>query len=466
MKVQQIIVAIGLFTLFACTLKQSTQLIIINETGNTESIEQIIEIDSVWAGHPVGFCLYSHENRQYIAYYNANRNLVVGQRNLDDKNFELYLMSPTSRETAGGTSTVLGWDSHNYLTIGIDKDGFIHLSGNMHVNPITYFKSTRPNDISTLAQETELVGTHEKRCTYPHFMLTKEGRLLFHYRDGGSGNGNEIYNIYSCETKKWSRMLDVPLTDGQGLMNAYQTQPTVMEDGWYHVYWVWRDSPDCATNHDLSYMKSPDLKNWFNAFGEKVELPATLDKKLLIVDPIPVNGGIINLAAKLCLNEDNNTVFAYHKYDSIGNLQFYTAQVNDKKWIYKQVTNWDYRWEFSGNGSINTEVRIKDFNQRNDGNYEIDYWHIKYGNGTVLLNDKFENIGEVLKPKPFGSDIDVEGEFPGLLVQTKGEIGKVIEEDIRYVLKWETLDNNRDRARPKPWPKPSQLYLYKLKKTK
>ena len=466
MKVQQIILAIGLFTLFACTLKQSTQLIIINETGNTESIEQVIEIDSVWAGHPVGFCLYTHGNRQYIAYYNADRNLVVGQRNLDDKNFELYLMSLTSRETAGGTSTVLGWDSHNYLTIGIDKDGFIHLSGNMHVNPITYFKSTRPNDISTLAQETELVGTHEKRCTYPHFMLTKEGRLLFHYRDGGSGNGNEIYNIYSCETKKWSRMLDVPLTDGQGLMNAYQTQPTVMKDGWYHVYWVWRDSPDCATNHDLSYMKSPDLKNWFNAFGEKVELPATLDKKLLIVDPIPVNGGIINLAAKLCLDEDNNTVFAYHKYDSIGNLQFYTARVNDKKWIYKQVSNWDYRWEFSGNGSINTEVRIKDFNQRNDGNYEIDYWHIKYGNGTVLLNNKFENIGEVLKPKPFGSDIEIEGEFPGLLVQTKGEIGKAIEKNIRYVLKWETLDNNRDQARPKPWPKPSQLYLYKLKKTK
>jgi hypothetical protein len=161
MKVQQIILAIGLFTLFACTLKQSTQLIIINETGDTESIEQVIEIDSVWAGHPVGFCLYTHGNRQYIAYYNANRNLVVGQKNLDDENFELYIMPPTRRETAGGTSTVLGWDSHNYVTIGIDKDGFIHLSGNMHVHPITYFKSKHANDISTLVQEMELIGSKE-----------------------------------------------------------------------------------------------------------------------------------------------------------------------------------------------------------------------------------------------------------------------------------------------------------------
>jgi len=464
MKAQQLILAIGFLTIFTYSLAQTTQEISIDETGNTEFIEKTIEIDSVWAGHPVGFCLYTHDNRQYIAYYNADRNMMVGQRNLDDENFQLHVMPLTPRETAGGTSTVLEWDSHNSLTIGIDKEGFIHVSGNMHVDPITYFKSTQPNDITTLVQETEMVGRQEKRCTYPNFMLTKEEELIFHYRDGGSGNGNEIYNRYSCENKDWSRMLDVPLTDGQGLMNAYQTQPTLMKDGWYHVYWVWRDTPDCATNHDLSYMKSPDLKNWFNAFGEKIELPATLDKTSLIVDPIPVNGGIINLAAKLCLDENNNPVFAYHKYGPSGNLQFYTAQLADKKWIYKQVTDWDYRWEFSGRGSINTEVQIKDFAKRDDGNFEIDYWHIKHGNGTILLNDNFEAIGKISKPEPFESTIKIEGDFPGLLVQTSSDIGKAKEENTRYVLKWETLDRNRDRPRPKPWPEPSRLLLYKIGK--
>jgi len=438
--------------------------IIIDETNASESIEQVIEIDSVWAGHPVGFCLYTHGNRQYITYYNAERSMVVGQRNLDENEFSLHVMPRTSRETHGGTSTVLGWDSHNSITLGIDKEGFIHLSGNMHVNPITYFRSEKAHDISTLKQEMTLVGPNEERCTYPHFMLTKEGELLFHYRDGGSGNGNEIYNIYDCETKTWSRMLDVPLTDGQGLMNAYQTQPTVMSDGWYHVYWVWRDTPDCSTNHDLSYMKSPDLKHWYNAFGEPFDLPATIDKRLVIVDPIPVKGGIINLAAKLCLDDNNKPVFAYHKYDSAGNLQFYTAQIQGEEWVYKQVTDWDYRWEFSGNGSINSEVRIKDFNKRDDGRYEIDYWHIKYGNGTILLNDKFESIGKVLKPEPFGANLEIEGTFPGLEVRTTGDLGAAEDESTRYVLKWETLNRNRDRPRPEPWPKPSQLYLYKLVK--
>jgi len=443
--------------------QQPDKDVIIDETSNTIAIVETISIDSVWAGHPVGFCLYTYGNRQYIAYYNANRNTVVGQRNLDEDKFELHIIPPTARETAGGTSTVLGWDSHNFLTLRIDKAGFIHLSGNVHVDPLTYFRSSKPNDISTLEQIFEMVGTEEKRTTYPHFMMTKENELLYHYRDGGSGNGNEIYNTYSVEDKKWSRLLDVPLTDGQGLMNAYQTQPTIMKDGWYHMYWVWRDTPDCSTNHDLSYMKSPDLKNWYNAFGEKFELPVTIDKKLVIVDPIPPNGGIINLAAKLVLDVENRPVFVYHKYDEIGNLQFYTAQIQNKKWIYKQVTDWDYRWEFSGNGSVNNEVKIKSFDKRADNKYEIGYWHIKYGNGTLLLNEVFERIGQVLKPEPFGDDLEIEGTFPGLEVRTTEDLGKANDSNEQYVLKWETINRNRDKPREKPWPEPSQLYLYKLK---
>ena len=439
--------------------------VVIDETDRTETIVQKIEIDKVWAGHPVGFCLLTKENRQYIAYYNANRNMVVGQRNLNEDNFELYLLPPTKREEAGGTSTVLDWDSHNFVTLGIDKEGFIHLSGNVHVNPLTYFRSEKPNDISQMKQIFEMVGTEEKRTTYPHFMLTKEGELLYHYRDGGSGNGNEIYNIYDTKTKSWKRLLDTPLTDGQGLMNAYQTQPTVMKDGWYHIYWVWRDTPDCSTNHDLSYMKSPDLKNWYNASGEQIQMPATIDDQSLIVDPIPVKGGIINLSARLVLDDDNQPVFAYHKYDPEGNVQLYTAQLKNDEWIYKQITDWDYRWEFSGNGSINTEVRLKDFRKRDDGCYELGYWHIKYGNGTILLNDKFERIGKVLKPEPFGNRLQAKGDFPGLLVQTGGDLGESQEEDIRYMLKWETLNPNRDRPRPNPWPEPSWLVLYKIKAT-
>jgi len=458
-----IFIIVNLFFCFASCSQKDRKPIIIDETDNTETVVQKIIVDKVWAGHRVGFCLLTHGDRQYIAYYNANRNMVVGQRNIDSPKFNLTILPATLRQTAEGTSTVLGWDSHNSVTLGIDTAGYIHLSGNMHVNPITYFRSTKPNDISTLVQEMKMIGTNETRCTYPHFMNTREGELIFHYRDGGSGNGNEIYNIYSCTTKQWTRLLDKPLTDGQGLMNAYQTQPTLLADNWYHVYWVWRDTPDCSTNHDLSYIRSPDLKNWFNAYGEPVALPVTLNNKSVIVDPIPVKGGIINLSASLCFDDKGKPIFAYHKYDPSGNLQFYTARLSGKSWKIKQLTNWDYRWEFSGNGSINNEVRIGAFKNRGNGLYELNYDHVKYGNGTFLLNDSMEICGEVKKPKALAKITKLEGTFPGLEVRTTNDLGKIEETGIRYILKWETLPANRDKPWPKPWPKASNLYLYKLK---
>ncbi len=444
--------------------KNTKQPIIIDETANQETIDQVIPIDKVWAGHPVGFCLLTHGNRQYIAYYNADRNMVLGQRNLDDDQFELHVMPATARETHGGTSTVVGWDSHNYVTMAVDKEGFVHLSGNMHVHPLTYFRSTAPNDISNMEQIMEMVGSEEKRCTYPIFIKDRNGELIFTYRDGGSGNGNQIYNSYDCTGKSWSRLLNAPLTDGKGLMNAYISKIALMEDDWYHTYWVWRDTPDCATNHDLSYMKSPDLKNWYDAFGAKITLPATLDQRSLVVDPIPVKGGIINLAAKLCLDDQNRPAFVYHKYDLAGKLQFYSAWLKGKKWQYTLLTDWDYRWEFSGNGSINSEVVIRDFYKRPDGYYAVDYWHSKYGEGTLLLNKNMSTVGKVLKPPVFKETIKLEGSFPELLVQTSEDIGDDGEASVRYILKWETIPRNRDKPRPEPWPGPSQLYLYKLKK--
>lgn len=456
------LLAIAVFGIISCSEKVPDGPVIIDETDQQKSVQQKILIDSVWAGHPVGFTLMTHGDRQYIAYYNKDRHMTVGQRNLSDEKFQLHTLPVFDREEGKGTSTILVWDSHNSVTFAVDKEGYIHLSGNMHVHPLTYFRSTKPYDITTLVQEPGMVGTNEDRCTYPNFMTTKEGDLIFHYRDGGSGNGNEIYNIYNTESGNWERLLDSPLTDGQGLMNAYASQPKLLEDDWYHMYWVWRDTPDCETNHDLSYIKSLDMKSWYNAFGKMIPMPVTFDQKSVIVAPVPAGGGIINLAAKLVLDEEHNPIMAFHKYDEEGNLQFYVTWIENEKWRTKQVTDWDYRWEFSGRGSIVFEVRLGDFNRRSDGNYELGYSHVKYGEGTILLDGQLNPIGEVLKPASFIAEQQPEGNFPGLLVRTAADKGAPSDGNT-YLLKWETLPQNRDRPHPEPLPGPSALYLYTLK---
>ena len=50
------------------------------------------------------------------------------------------------------------------------------------------------------------------------------------------------------------------LTDDEGLRNAYFDGPHEGPDGGFHLAWVWRESPDAATNHALSDARSSNLR--------------------------------------------------------------------------------------------------------------------------------------------------------------------------------------------------------------
>ena len=54
--------------MFSCDKKKSGE-VVVDERDQTESVIEIIKIDSVWSGHPVRFSLYTHDESQYIAYY-------------------------------------------------------------------------------------------------------------------------------------------------------------------------------------------------------------------------------------------------------------------------------------------------------------------------------------------------------------------------------------------------------------
>lgn len=212
--------------------------------AQTYRISQRLAIDSVPSWFPVGFCLLTHGERQYVAYYDAEHRMVVAARSLDEGVWQKAVLP-----------SEVGWDSHNYVTLAVDDQGEIHLSGNMHGDPLIYFRTARPGDIETFERR-EMTGVDEERCTYPRFLDSADGTLLFTYRSGGSGNGRRLYNEYDLETRSWSRFLDSPLFDGEGERNAYPQGPARGPDGFFHVVWVWRDTPDCATNHHLSHARS------------------------------------------------------------------------------------------------------------------------------------------------------------------------------------------------------------------
>lgn len=55
------------------------------------------------------------------------------------------------------------------------------------------------------------------------------------------------------------------------------------------------------------------------------------------------------------------------------------------------------------------------------------------------------------------------GRFPGLVIRRESDLGSCGEQGVKYLLVWETLGPNQDRARQPPLPEPSALRLYKLK---
>jgi hypothetical protein len=421
---------VGLFILFLVVLPAAPR---------------VIDISPVWSGHPAGFDLLTQGDRQFVAFYDDQRRMTIGSRALNSTQWKLVRLP-----------SQIGWDSHNYVTMAIDNAGYIHVSGNMHVHSLIYFRSSKPLDIDSFEELNRMTGKEEARCTYPVFFRGPANELIFRYRDGRSGSGNEMYNVYDEKTRQWRRLLDQPLTDGQGRMNAYPSGPVRGPDGYFHLVWVWRNTPDCSTNHDLSYARSKDMVHWETSAGKPLSLPMRVDTAE-IVDPVPVKGGIINGCARVSWDSKKRPLITYHKFDENGKTQAYCARIENGKWKSYVLSDWDYRWYFEGGGSIPFEIHLGGVSVVGGGKLALDYTHPKSGSGRIIFDESTMKpiAKEPSQPRPWPAALDKpESEFPGMSPKFL-QHGK-------YLLRWETLGPNRDRPREGPLPGPSMLRLYEL----
>ena len=416
-------------------------------------IQRAVMVDAlvvaqVWSGHPVDFALLTCQPHQFVAFYDDQRQLTVARRRLDERRWTFVKLPD-----------VTGWDSHNSIALAADDDGCLHVSADMHVAPLKYFRATKPWDVATLTRVEQMVGHEENRCTYPGFLRGADHEFLFTYRDGGSGNGNQIYNVYDPQSKTWKRFFDQPLTDGEGRNNAYFNGPVKGPDGWYHLAWVWRATPDAATCHDLSYARSKDLRHWETSAGKPLSLPIKL-KDSEIVDPVPQRGGILNSNVKLGFDNLRRPTISYFKYDMHGNTQPFVARLEDGRWTQHQITDWPYRWDFGGGGTLRDEVSISGVRTEPDGQLTESFDHVEFGHGTWLLDPQtLHAIGRVEQQETPPEVGKVEGTFPELKVHWMKDSGESGVPGLYYQLRWETLGANRDKPRTGPVPPPSILRL-------
>ena len=204
------------------------------------------------------------------------------------------------------------------------------------------------------------------------------------------------------------------------------------------------------------------MKTWETGQGQKIELPITIDEGRVVVDPVPVDGGMINMNQSLGFDHQGRPIVSYHKHDTEGKTQIYNARLEDQQWQVYQVTNWDYRWDFQGNGSISAKIRVGPVRPELNGSLRQSYSHIEMGSGVWQLNpNTLEPAKTIYQPTDsLPPEItEIRGNFCGLTVQTRRGRGQSLS---RYdLLRWETLSRNRDRPRDVA-PPASQLTLYSL----
>lgn len=412
-----------------------------------------LDIAPVWSGHPVGFALLTHGDQQYAAYYAADRRLTVIQRTLGQKEWRTTILP-----------TTLGWDSHNYVTMALDRDGYIHLSANMHVTPLIYFRSTKPFDASTLVRVASMTGQNELRCTYPVFSLSPEGDLLFEYRSGSSGSGDTFRNRYNEKTKTWTPLTDQPLFHGGTARNAYPIHMLLGPDGWYHEVWVWRESPWAETNHDLSYVRSHDLVHWQTAGGKPVELPIHFGTPGIVVDDAPIRGGMINGSQSIGFDQNGKLVISYIKYDADGNTQLYFARFLNGAWTSVQASHWNWRWAFYGGGSLGGPGVMPSALKVVDGKLSVEVRHASYGDVVYQVDPQTMKLIGDPTPAPAAAHDELAAQYmppadSKLQARFANDLGGHEAGGATYRLMWATLDANRDQPRPEGAPPPTMLRL-------
>lgn len=400
--------------------------------------QRLEAVDRVWAGHDAAYALVVTADRIYVGYYDAARQLSVASR---------------PRGSSWWTYTRLpswvGWDSHNNIAMAVDSAGQLHVAANMHNDPLVYFRTSTAGDVRTLARAPVMTdATSERSMTYPAFLKDAAGRLIFKYRDGGSGRGREICNV--LDGGGWRRLTDAPLVDGEGKRSAYFVGPVLGPDGWFHSSWVWRDTPDAATNHDLSYARSQDLVHWERSDHTPLPLPIRLDTAE-IVDPVPVRGGMINNNTPTGFDALGRPVIAFHKFDAAGNTQVFVARREGRRWQVLQASDWKgFRWDFGGPGSLDFRLRV----------------------GTPVVDGKLLRVPVVRDGKPIDLLLDGEtlkraGERPAVRLADRlrariavpaGMQLNTVEDASGMAIAWATLPPNRDLPRDDV-PAPSVLRL-------
>jgi len=346
-------------------------------------LTQKIRVDKVaygWAKTSVNAVIFrqnsmvSHGGHQYIAFYDSTGYVNLGKRKLGSEDWEIYKTQYDG--------DVL--DAHNMISIMVDGDGYLHMSWDHHGHKLNYCRSVRPESLE-LGKKISMTGKIERNVTYPQFYKMSNGDLLFVYRDGSSGDGNIVLNRYDLKQKRWKQIHE-NLIDGEGERNAYW-QMCLDKNDVLHMSWVWRESGDVATNHDMAYARSIDGGvTWQASTGEMYNLPVNA-RNAEYAMRIPQGSDLINQTSMTADQNSNPYIATYYQGVDDKAPHVYIIYYDGNKWDQLKVDQRSLDFNLSGGGTRSIPISrpvILYSNQTGVSQLHIIYRDEEYDNNACM----------------------------------------------------------------------------------
>jgi hypothetical protein len=305
---------------------------------------RLVLVGTGWARNQINAVIFrrhaltSHADTQYASFYDLDGRVVLARRALKSTR---WTIQPTA--LTGDLR-----DAHNAISIAVDGRGFLHVAWNHHTSPLQYCRGVTAGSLE-LGDPMPMTGARESRVTYPEFLSLPGGDLLFLYRDGVSGDGRLMMNRYAVATRHWTSVQD-GLLSGEGRRSAYW-QTAVDSGGAIHISWVWRETPDVRTNHDLAYAVSRDGgTTWMTSAGKLYRLPITAASAEYAAR-IPEGSDLINQTS-MCVDHHGRPVIAsYWRPSSAAAPEYHVVHHDGRSWQTVQVTRRTTPFSLGGVGT-------------------------------------------------------------------------------------------------------------------
>jgi len=403
------------------------------------------------ASHPVngGRCLISDGEYQYIAFYDGDHQMTVGKRKLSETKWDFAILPER-----------VGWDTHNKIVLFQDRDGHLHVTGNMHCAPLRYYRTKKAGDIHTFEGIHTWTGDYENRVTYPTVFRLRDGSIYLMYRHGGSGNGMRILLGYDERTRKWTKRTPI-LTNGMNrkpTCNAYPIGLLEDNEGTWHIAWCWRETPDVITNFDICYAKSFDRgATWKGWDGRDLELPIT-PENAHVVESIEQDSGLMN-GGSFAVDDQGRPYVGYTRFDKEGCNQLYVATPVGGNWKVVQLTDWKHRFYFQGRGTIPESPPTPKVSITADQNILVTYGN-RYApipKGQMILTREQLLAG---KPGQYTAERAADGtpRIPNIRAVNRGSLPA----GVTHYMQQQTDSPNRDR-KPEDAREPTMIYVVEVK---